>query len=110
MDNEAGEGGLAAPFEAVEAILVDARGRVLVAPAPRERAVRERDPRGMIDPIPSSLGAHFLCGVDLLFTETRREKLAESPLPCDHKIQIKNGACAHVIKWRYGFHDNSRAG
>ena len=37
-------------------------------------------------------------------------KLAESPLPCDHKIQIKNGACAHVIKWRYGFHDNSRAG
>ena len=24
-------------------------------------------------------------------------KLAESPLPCDHKIQIKNGACAHVI-------------
>ena len=37
-------------------------------------------------------------------------KLAESPLPCDHKIQIKNGACAHVIKLRYGFHDNSRAG
>ena len=25
-------------------------------------------------------------------------KLAESPLPCDHKIQIKNGACAHVMK------------
>ena len=42
-----------------------------MAPAPRERAVRERDPRGIIDPIPSSLGARFLCGVDLLFTETR---------------------------------------
>ena len=36
-------------------------------------------------------------------------KLAESPLPCDPKM-IKNGACVHVIKWRYGFHDNSRAG
>ena len=71
LDNEAGEGGLAVPFEAVEATLGDARGRVLVAPAPRERAVCERDPRGIIDPIPSSLGAHFLCGVDLLFTESR---------------------------------------
>ena len=70
MDNKAGEGGLAAPLEGVEATLADARGLVLVAPAPPEGAVRERDPRGISDPIPSSLGARFLGGVDLLFTES----------------------------------------
>ena len=68
--NKAGEGGLAPTLEVVEATLADARGRVFVTAATQEWAVRESDPRGIVylirSLVPSSLGAHFLCRVDLL--------------------------------------------